>query len=320
MRVVSLFDGCAMGYEALKRAGIKVDEYVAYEIEKNAIKIALKNHPDIKEMGSVVGADFTQFKGFDLVIGGFCCNSFSVAGKERGFNDPRGQLFYDFSRAIKEVQPKYFLGENVTMKKEFEDVITNELGVEPTMINSSLVSAQNRKRLYWTNIPNIPQPEDKGIMLKDIVHEYETEFSGDLEPYKIPIDKAIMIMEKEVQKGKIEHLGNKTWRIHDKEVVLDGQSKDDYLFGCITPERVNKRQNGQRFNDGDKFYTLTAIDRHGILINGYIRKLTAVENERLQTLPEGYTECEGVSENARCKCCGLGWTVDVISHILKNIK
>lgn len=331
MRVLSLFDGIACGYEALLRAGIPIDEYVAYEIDKNAIKVALKNHPDIKEMGDVTVADFTRFKGFDLVIGGSPCQGFSIAGKQLNFTDPRSKLYFEFERAVREIQPTYFLLENVAMKKEYQDVITERLGVEPILINSNLVSAQNRKRLYWTNIPNVTLPVDKGIMLSDIVHENELNFTGDLEPYKVPIDKSFKIIDKEVQIGKVGYFrqdsqANRVYSIHDKAVTLCGEAgggaakMGQYLFGCLTPDRVDKRQNGQRFNEGDKFYTLTAQDRHGILTDGYIRKLTPIEAERLQTLPDNYTQCEGVSNVSRYKLLGNGWTVDVIAHILSHIE
>lgn len=330
MRVLSLFDGIACGYEALLRAGIVPETYVAYEIDKNAISIAKKNHPDIEEMGSVVDADFTQYKGFDLVIGGSPCQGFSIAGKQLNFDDPRSKLYFEFERAVREVNPKYFFLENVAMRKDFEVIISERLGVEPILINSNIVSAQNRKRLYWTNIKNIKQPEDKGIMLADIVHENEPGFSGDLEPYKVPFDKTLQILDKEIQKGKIGYFrkdsqANRIYDIHGKAVTLCGEAgggaakMGQYLFGCITPDRVNKRQNGQRFNDGEKFYTLTAQDKHGVLIDGYIRKLTPVECERLQTLPDNYTLCDGVSENARYKALGNCWTVDVISHCFKAI-
>lgn len=331
MKILSLFDGIACGYEALKRAGIKVDRYVAYEIDKNAIAIAIKNHPDIEEMGSVVDADFTQYRGFDMVIGGSPCQGFSVAGKQLNFDDPRSKLYFEFERAVREVEPTYFFLENVAMRKDFEAIITERLGVEPIAINSNLVSAQNRKRLYWTNIKGVTLPKDKGIMLADIVHENEPGFDGDLEPYKVPFDKTLQILDKEVQKGKIGYFrkdsqANRVYSIHGKAVTLCGEAgggaakMGQYLFGCITPDRINKRQNGQRFNDGEKFYTLTAQDKHGVLIDGYIRKLTPVECERLQTLPDNYTQCDGVSETARWKALGNGWTVDVIAHVFSNIK
>ena len=326
MKIISLFDGISCGYEALIRADIQIDEYIAYEIDKNAIKIATTRHPDIKEMGSVIGADFKQWEGADMVIGGSPCQSWSVCGLQKGMNDPRGQLLYEYIRALREIKPKYFLLENVAMKKEFEDIFNDLIGCKPIMINSSLVSAQNRKRNYWTNIPGVIQPEDKGILLKDIVHEYEEDFTGDLSPYIVPFDKTLMILDKEVQKGKIGYFrqdsqANRVYSIHGKAVTLCGDAgggaakMGQYLFGCITPDRVNKRQNGQRFNDGNKFYTLTAQDKHGVLVDGYIRKLTPVECERLQTLPDNYTKVDGVSKNARYKAIGLGWTVDVIAHI-----
>jgi len=330
MEILSLFDGIACGYEALERAGIKIDRYVAYEIDKNAIAIAKKNHPDIEEMGSVVDADFTQYKGFDMVIGGSPCQGFSVAGKQLNFDDPRSKLYFEFERAVREVNPKYFFLENVAMRKDFEEVITDRLGVEPILINSNLVSAQNRKRLYWTNIKGVTAPSDKGIVLADIVHENEPGFDGDLEAYKVPFDKTLQIMDKEIQRGKIGYFrkdsqANRVYSIHGKAVTLCGEAgggaakMGQYLFGCITPDRVNKRQNGQRFNDGEKFYTLTAQDKHGVLIDGYIRKLTPVECERLQTLPDNYTQCDGVTETARYKALGNCWTVDVVAHCFKNI-
>lgn len=143
---------------ALERAGIPVERYVAYEIDKYAIQISKKNYPQIEHCGDVTTADFTQYEGFDLVIGGSPCQGFSFAGKRLNFEDPRSKLFFEFVRAIKEVKPKYFLLENVIMKKEHEDVISEMLGVKPILINSELVSAQSRRRLYWTNIPKVAPP------------------------------------------------------------------------------------------------------------------------------------------------------------------
>lgn len=238
--------------------------------------------------------------------------------------------FFEFVRAVKEVKPKYFLLENVKMKKEFENIISEYLGVEPIEINSGLVSAQSRKRLYWTNIPNVDLPEDKGIMLKDIVHENEEQKRQELEKYIVPFDKTLQILDKEVQKGKIGYFrkdsqANRVYSIHGKSVTLCGEAgggaakMGQYLFGCLTPDRVEKRQNGQRFNNGEKSYTLTAQDKHGVLIDGYIRKLTPIECERLQTLPDNYTQAEGVTDAQRYKCLGNGWTADVIAHIFRNI-
>lgn len=327
MKVLSLFDGISCGMVAFERAGIPVERYVAYEIDQNAIKVSQKNYPQIEHCGDVTKADFTQYEGFDLLIGGSPCQGFSIAGKQLNFNDPRSALYFEFERALREAKPRYFLLENVKMKKEYSDIITERLGVQPIEINSRLLSAQNRKRIYWTNIPGVKSPEDLGILLEDIVHE-RREDEIDLEPYKVPFSDALVILDKEVEAGKIGYFrqdsqANRVYSIHGKAVTLCGEAgggaakMGQYLFGCLTPDRADKRQNGQRFNDGEKFYTLTAQDRHGILIEGYIRKLTPIECERLQTLPDGYTD--GIREPARYKALGNGWTVDVIAHILSGL-
>ena len=337
LNVLSLFDGISCGQVALERAGIEVDRYFASEIDKYAIKVAQKNYPNTIHVGDVLGVKYKNGYLYtdngatkvdiDLLIGGSPCQGFSFAGKQLNFEDYRSRLFFEYVRLLKEVQPKYFLLENVKMKKEYENVITEYLGVEPIEINSNLVSAQGRKRIYWTNIPEIVLPEDKGILLKDIVHEFNNDLEN-LESYKVPFDKSLQIIREEVTKGKIGYFrkdsqANRVYSIHGKAVTLCGEAgggaakMGQYLFGCITPDRLNKRQNGQRFNDGTKFYTLTAQDRHGVLVDGYIRKLTPIECERLQTLPDGYTE--GISEAQRYKCLGNGWTADVIAHIFKQL-
>ena len=313
MKVLSLFDGISCGRVALERAGIPVEAYHAWEIDRHAIQISRKNHPDIVQHGDVTAANFTQYRGCELLIGGSPCQGFSVAGKQLNFNDPRSRLYFEFERALQEAKPTWFLLENVCMKKEFADIITERLGVQPIEINSGLVSAQNRKRLYWTNIPGVQQPPDKGVQLRDIVHEFTGEHV-DLSTYIVPQEKTREIIEKDVEKGKILRDCD-GYIVHGTRVEIG--KPGDYLFGCITPERVNKRQNGQRFNLGEKFYTLTAQDKHGLLINGYLRRATPIECERLQTLPDGYTE--GVSETQRYKCLGNGWTVDVIAWLLSHL-
>jgi len=328
MNVLSLFDGISCGKVALDRAGIETETYYASEIDKHAITVSKKNHPDIMQIGDVTQVDFKQYRSTDLLIGGSPCQGFSFAGKQLNFEDPRSKLFFDYVRALEETNPKYFLLENVKMKKEYQDVITSYLGVEPIEINSNLVSAQNRKRIYWTNIPGIEQPEDKGILLEDIVHERRND-NIDLTPYIVPFDKSLKIIEKEVQKGKVGYFrtdsqANRVYSIHGKAVTLCGEAgggaakMGQYLFGCITPDRENKRQNGQRFSTGEKFYTLTAQDKHGVLVDGYIRKLTEIECERLQTLKDGYTE--GITGPQRYKSLGNGWTADIITHIVRYIK
>jgi DNA (cytosine-5)-methyltransferase 3A len=374
MNVLSLFDGMSCGQIALNRAGIPYEKYYASEIDKHAIKVTQHNYPDTIQLGSVIDIKGQDLPKIDLLIGGSPCQGFSFAGKQLNFDDPRSKLFFEFVRLLKECKPKYFLLENVKMKKEYQDVITEHLGVEPIEINSNLLSAQNRKRIYWTNIPGVTIPNDKGILLKDIVHENEsidTALSGNyaewfaknaefqfnkkysslspekaitmtasqyanwngnywfeiLSEYIVPFDKTLQILDKEVQRGKVGYFrkdsANRVYYIHDKAITLTGEAgggaakMGQYLFGCITPDRVEKRQNGQRFNDGKKFYTLTSQDKHGVLIEGYIRKLTPIECERLQTVPDNYSAI--VSNAQRYKMLGNGWTVDVIAHIFNGL-
>jgi DNA (cytosine-5)-methyltransferase 3A len=177
MNVLSLFDGMSCGQIALNKLGIKYDKYFAAEIDKYAMQVTQHNFPDTVQLGDVQFVTKETFgtHKIDLLIGGSPCQGFSFAGKQLNFEDPRSVLFFEFVRLLKELKPKYFLLENVKMKKESQDIISKYLGCEPIEINSSLVSAQTRKRLYWTNIPNINQPEDKGIILKDIIEPYVDE-------------------------------------------------------------------------------------------------------------------------------------------------
>jgi len=366
LNVLSLFDGMSCGQIALERAGIKVNNYFASEIDKYAIQVAKHNYPNTHHIGDVTKVKASELPKIDLLIGGSPCQGFSFAGKQLNFEDPRSKLFFEFVRLLNECKPKYFLLENVKMKKEYQDVITEHLGVEPIEINSNLLSAQNRKRIYWTNIPGVTIPNDKGILLKDIVHENNDEvlnvelpnfnvnpsgkgMNGDvysieksksrtlttnkgegqkisvaIAEFIVPFDKTLQILDKEVQRGKVGYFrkdsqANRVYYIHDKAITLTGEAgggaakMGQYLFGCITPDRIEKRQNGQRFNDGKKFYTLTAQDKHGVLIEGYIRKLTPIECERLQTVPDNYSAI--VSNSQRYKMLGNGWTVDVIAHV-----
>lgn len=172
MNVLSLFDGISCGMVALERAGIQVDRYKSYEIDENAIKISKFNYPQIERGGDVFNAEYHEGE-FDLLIGGSPCTYWSIAqtkNRETTCNGSGWNLFSQYVRALKEAKPKYFLYENnFSMSKEIKAEITKTLGVEPIYINSSLVSAQNRKRLYWTNIPNVTVPEDRNIMLNDVV-------------------------------------------------------------------------------------------------------------------------------------------------------
>ena len=184
MNILSLFDGMSCGRLALDRLGIKVDKYYASEIDKYAIQVSSANYPDIIQIGDVCNVKGEDYPNIDLVLAGSPCQGFSFAGNQLAFDDPRSALFFEFVRILKEVKPKYFLLENVKMKKEFLDVISEQVGVEPILINSALVSAQNRLRYYWTNIPGVEQPEDRGIVLRDIL-ETEPDEKYDISEAKV---------------------------------------------------------------------------------------------------------------------------------------
>lgn len=329
MNVLSLFDGMSCGQIALNRLNIKVDNYYASEIDKYAIQIAKKNYPNTIHLGDVTKIKSSDLPKIDLLIGGSPCQGFSFAGKQLNFNDPRSALFFEFVRLLKETNPKYFLLENVRMKKEYQDVISHYLGVEPIMINSALVSAQNRVRLYWTNIPNVTLPEDKGILLKNILEE-NVDSKYDLSEAKI--DRVL-----NTQRGKGFFYSSNT---HDKiGTLIAGYHKvptDGAYIACGAFRGRYYDENGKRTDhkesvagkttqmleirtDG-KTNTITTVQKDNVLTkdNLYYRKLTPLECERLQTVPIGYTE--GVSNTQRYKMLGNGWTVDVIAHIFKNME
>ncbi len=293
MKILSLFDGISCGRVALERAGVLVDKYYASEIEKKPIEISHKNYQDIIQLGDVTKITKEMVGEIDLIMGGSPCQSFSNAGNRKGFDGKSG-LFWEFVRLVNELNPKYFLLENVKMKQEWQDVISDALGVKPIEINSSLVSGQNRKRLFWTNIPNVKQPEDKGILLTDILEQ--------------EVDEKYYLNESQIKTI------NRNFGSKGKTINLD-----DGLIEKITyPSRINKKPLNI------KSPTLVAAMGMGggnvpvIVKNGRIRKFTEVECERLQTLPDNYTNF--VCSTARYKSIGNGWTVDVIAHILKNLK
>lgn len=298
MKVLSLFDGISCGMIALERANIKVDEYIAYEIEPNAIKVSQHHYPNIKQMGNVVKADFTQIGEIDLLIGGSPCQGFSFAGKGLNFNDTRSKLFFEYVRALKEVKPRYFLLENVVMKQEWQDIISEYLGVKPILINSALVSAQNRQRLYWTNIPSVEQPLDKRIKLSDILEDIEFENLGIIRGRKL--NKATIV-------GR---------RLNDNGHRED-YNKNIPVVQCLEVRKANT----------DKSNCITTVDKDNVLTplpcgrypnafkNGLpFRYYTTKEYCRLQTLPDDYVNM--IPQSAARKAIGNGWTVDVIAHIL----
>ena len=224
MKVLSLFDGMSCGRIALDQLGIPVEKYYASEIDKHAIKVSQANYPDIIQIGDVTKVNPKNYMDVDLILSGSPCTGFSFAGKQLAFEDPQSKLFFDFIRILKAIKPKYFLLENVRMKKEFLQVISEQVsacypeitfGIEPIFINSSLVSAQSRQRYYWTNIPNIKQPEDRGIVLRDIL---ETECDQSGKPTNKPIKVGMNVEEVRVRKHEVDIPGLQT-------CILDHYSK-----------------------------------------------------------------------------------------------
>lgn len=297
MRVLSLFDGISCGRVALERARIPVERYVAYEIEENAIKISKKNYPQIEHRGDVTNADFTQYFGFDLLIGGSPCTNWSCSKnhkakirKEKDIEQGEGwRLFMQYVRALHEAKPRYFLYENnFRNPKPIIAAITQQLGVEPIAIDSSLLSAQRRKRLYWTNIPNVEQPEDLGFLLKDVFIYDENLVRSDPRILKTAIKKENYIQYDLMERGHY----SEPYRLH----YLAGKSPT--LPRCRTETKCNI------LIDENDWTTYKII--------------SPIEAERLQTLPDNYTE--GIPKTKRFEAIGNGWTVDVIAHILKHIK
>lgn len=299
--VLSLFVGIACGRVALERAGIAVNRYIASEIEPNAIKAALSNWPDIEQIGDVTKIDTATLPKIDLLIGGSPCQGFSASGKGLNFVDPRSRLFFEYVRILKEVKPKYFLLENVKMKKEWSEIITGYLGVTPIEINSSTVSAQNRTRLYWTNIPDVKQPEDRGIRLEDILEDAEWKQPGAIRGRRL--NKGVIVGRRLNDSGHRQD--------YDKTVPI---------VQCLEVRATNT----------EKSNCITTVDKDNVLTplppgrypDAFKRKLpfryyTTKEYCRLQTLPDDYLDM--IPESQARKALGNGWTVDVIAHILKGI-
>jgi site-specific DNA-cytosine methylase len=301
MTVLSVFDGLGGARIALDRLGIQC-VYFASEIDKYAMFIANKNYPDIVQLGSVDCIDGTDYTGIDLLIGGSPCQGFSKAGRGENFLHPGSGLLFDFVRLLEECKPRYFLLENVKMKLEWRDAISDLVGVDPILINSNLVTAQNRARYYWTNIPGVTQPEDRNIYLSDIIESGTT--------------------HKENVKNTLKK--NKT-----NLVFVSGLESGRRLYDGKSLSR-NFREGYRVYSDTGKAATLTSRSKGGpggytglykirdkaytTDIDGGIRKLTPRECERLQGLPDDYTE--GVSNTQRYKMVGNGFTIPVIQHIL----
>ena len=396
LKVVSLFDGISCGRVALDRAGYAVSHYAAFEIDKYPRSVARHNYPDIIHHGDVMEADFNQFRGYDLVMGGSPCTFWSIAKTNREVDkDGMGwALFMRFMDAVRDVQPRYFLYENVaSMPAAIKAFISEEFGCDPILINSALVSAQQRKRLYWTNIPNIVQPEDKGILLRDILESglaYQdkshcmtatyngAEFRNSLERHQ-----RSMVAEPITLKDKSQTLCAQYYKENAKSLITRGKSglfvaHEATEVGAALRTRGEGDKRGKRLevrNDG-KCNALTTVQTDSVIcrpvrvgqvgtggqgsriysVHGKtvalmahgggrgaktglykvdlpdgdytIRKLTPIEAERCQTLPDNYTAL-GVDDNGkavkisntqRYKAIGNGWTVDVIAHMLRNME
>ena len=289
LRVLSLFDGISCGRVALERAGIPIEVYYASEIDKYAIQVTQKNYPNTIQLGDINNIDFTQFIGkIDLIMGGSPCQDLSIAGKRAGLSGERSGLFYKFVEAIEIIKPKYFLLENnYNMPEEAKEEITRLLGVNPVLIDSAFFSAQRRKRLYWSNL-NINMPYvDKMLTVEHILENTQ----------------------------ELENLINE---------VKFNNTKEEYKPTTVRIGTIGKGGQGERvYSIKAKSTNLTAYGggrgaKTGLyLINGTVRKLTPLESERLQTLPDNYTQ--GISDGKRYTAIGNGWTVDVIAHILKGL-
>lgn len=346
MNVLSLFDGIACGRLALERAGIPLDGYYASEIDNNAMRIATHNYEDIVELGGVAELSYDKATGtlysdkgvlqvghIDLMIGGSPCTDFSSIGMRRGMSTEEEQvtsldqymrlkqegvtfngqsyLFWEYVRLLNEVQPDYFLLENVVMAERWRNIISEAVGCKPIAINSALVSAQNRPRLYWTNIPNVKAPDDKGITLDSILDE-----NADTED---------VFRTKTVQRAMPRLMKNYGYipprfnaynasKINDKACALSRGSM--ITSSCATLLFVPVADGVHTVEDGilDGRYKVP-------LQNGRynVRHLNLTEMERLQTLPDGYTAGAGVAKQARSRAIGNGWTADVIAHILSYL-
>ena len=372
MNVLSLFDGMSCGMIALDRLGIKVDKYYASEIDKYAMQVSAANYPEIIQVGDITKLDLSTLPKIDLVMGGSPCQGFSVAGKGLAFDDPRSALFFEFVKCVNELKPKYFLLENVNMKKEWLQVINEYMGVEGIKINSALVSAQNRQRWYWTNISGIEQPEQRGIVLSDILENdaeepvYSNIYGGFGE--KKPREhygKSVTIRANSgggsIPNVKIKDFDKNLDKMTTKEgkaYALTASYNGAVAWNSIekkqrsmvpvvkamtevrTPEAnqiryEHKRKTGKDWSPrhmrhlverpDEKMNTLTgALTKQHILQitkeenKVSWRKLTPIECERLQTVPDNYTN--HVSNTQRYKMLGNGWTIEVIAHILKNME
>jgi len=299
INVLSLFDGISCGQVALRNLDIKINNYFAAEIDKHSIKVTQHNHPDTIQLGDVTKITAQSLPKIDLLMGGSPCQSFSMAGKQTGFEGKSG-LFWEYVRILNEVKPTYFLLENVVMKKEWEDVISEYLGVKPIKLNSSLTSAQNRVRLYWANF-DITEPKDKKITLESILETTEMENAAAIRGGRL--NKATILGRRINPNGHREDYNKDIPIVQCLEVRASNTDKSN----CLTT--VAK----------DTVLTELPIGRH---VDVYGRKLphrnyTKVERCRLMNLPDNY--CDPISYNQTVKATGNGWDVGMIQHIFNHL-
>jgi DNA (cytosine-5)-methyltransferase 3A len=327
MNVLSLFDGMSCGQIALTGLGCFPDKYYASEVDKFAIQQTTHVFPDTIQLGDVTKVDVSKLDKIDLLIGGSPCQSFSFAGKkigmvttdkvyitdlqtyldlkEMGFEfEGQSYLFWEYMRILADIR-KYnpdvkFLLENVKMSKKWEAVLTKAIGVQPVMINSNLVSAQNRKRLYWTNIAEIPQPEDEGILIRDILED--------------EVDEKYYISDRALE-GMTNHarVNAEKGNGFGARIVSPEGKANTILRNCHKDGRGNLIVDSRGRPD-----CLATVQKGNLLqFRGMLRRLTPTECARLQTVPEWYEWI--VSDTQIYRMCGNGWTVKVIEHILGHL-
>jgi DNA (cytosine-5)-methyltransferase 3A len=300
INVLSLFDGISCGQVALERANIKVNKYFASEIDRHVINVTQTNYQNTIQVGDVIKLKGSDFPHIDLLIGGSPCQGFSLSGKQLNFKDSRSKLFFEFVRLLHEVKPKYWLLENVVMKQEYQDIISEHLGIEPVKLNSALTSAQNRVRLYWANF-NITEPNNQGIKLHDILEDVEIENLAAIRGRRL--NKATILGRRLNKEGKRQD--------YDKTVPITQ---------CLEV-RASNRDKSNCLTTVAKDTVLTTLEP-GRYPDVYNRKLpyrnyTKVERCRLMNLPDNY--CSSISNNQAIKATGNGWEVGMITHIFKQI-
>lgn len=311
INVLSLCDGISCGKVALDRAGIKVNKYFSSEIDENAIAISKKNHDGIIYLGDITKWRNWDLPHIDLVLSGSPCKGFTRGGLMRNFKDPQSKVFFDFVDILNDIKTKntnvLFLFENVKMKDVWKDTITDNLGVEPIEINSKLMSAQNRWRTYWTNIPNVEKPKDKGIKLLDILEDNPdvelVEHNGIMFDSYFP-ENAVAIVNRVNGELRINQATKMGY------IVAHNGDGVNLSFPTSTTRRGRVIK--------QKSSTLDCGCGASVYYDNTIRRLTCTELERLQTLPDGYTD--GFVRSNRVKAIGNGWTVDIIAWILSFMK